>query len=183
MAFLSIMSDLTPSKIKDMTQRQREKLKAEDLLSVIMNYQPESSVQITKLTESIDALSKTIHDLCRETRENSSKIVELNVSNIKLNKEIESLKEEISANKKQIERAEQYSRINNVEIVGLNSDGKSDEDAVLNFFSTVLDVSVDKNEIDACHQIPSKRKDCKMLKFVNLSLENQKQKSLTPKRI
>ena len=154
------MADLSFSKIKEMTQRQREKLKAEELLNLILNYEPPSAVLLNKLNDNITALSQTIRDLGRETRLNSDKIIELNVANVQMTKNIEYLNNELSDYKDKLNQAEQYLRVNNVEIAGLPS-GDDDERTALDFFNNVLEVAIKKEDIDICHKIPSKRKDNK----------------------
>ena len=59
-----------------------------------------------------------------------------------------------------MDRTEQYLRIINVEIAGLEKSSKenSDEDIALKFFNEILKCPVKNNDIDICHAIPSSRK-------------------------
>ena len=98
-------------------------------------------------------------------KDNSTKIVQLSVSNAQIADQNKSL---ITG----ADRTEQYLRVNNVEIVGLTAatPESSDETNVLNFFNEILEVNISTDDIDICHEIPSKRRDKKLViicKFIS----------------
>ena len=153
-----------------MSARDRNKLRHEELINFIINNNPED--QLSKLNGLIDTLNETLNILRNEICTNSTKIVELAVENARITSENKAIVTKLSEMKTQLDRTEQYLRVNNVEIAGLeeSSEGNSDEQIALTFFNDLLGVPITKDEIDICHAIPSNRRDKKhvvVCKFIS----------------
>ena len=184
--------------MKNMSNRERKKLIADDLVQLIVNFEPAN--EMSKLNESIIALSETVNFLRNEMKDNTAQITHLSTLNENLSETINNMSAQIKDNSTKIvqlsvktaqlndktvqlndlcisltadaERVDQYLRVNNVEIVGLATSTKeiSDEDNALNFFKEVLEVPISPDEIDICHEVPSKRRDRKnvvICKFIS----------------
>lgn len=73
------MVDLLFEKIKNMSTRDRNKLRAEDLITLIISSDVADPNEM--LNHSIEALNTTLLSIQSELRRNSDKIVELTISN------------------------------------------------------------------------------------------------------
>ena len=172
---------LSFDKIKSMSVRERNKLRTDDLINLIMATELESPNE--KLNSCIEALNATLLNIRTELRSNSDKIVQLTVNNNLLSGMIKTNQAELLDLKSQIDRTEQYLRVNNVEIAGLELSTKerTDESIALSFFNDLLEVPVVSDDIDICHVIPSKRRDKKNVMVCKFLSRKTKLKVLSAK--
>ena len=140
------------SSIKAMVERHRKKLRADELLTVILASAEEKTDMWNNLNTSIVNLIDTIKSFRKEVENNSTQIVSL-TSKILL------LEEENKRIKTDIEDSQRRSRINNIEVIGLpNPNGTlTDEAMTLDVLYNSLGLNLASNDIEACHVVPSKR--------------------------
>lgn len=188
MADLSVSNFI--SKIKQMSDRERNKIRKEELINLIIQLPGDFNQNCSSAIEDkFSDLTASIDFIKSQTMNNATEIALQKNQNKELQLENESLKEEISALKSDItsckdklsdhqshlDSIEQYLRINNVEIVGLpaaNSEGDPIEQELLNIFNDLpgLPKPITADDIDICHVLPSKRNDKKLVavcKFVH----------------
>ena len=131
-----LTADNFVEKIKEMDARARQKLRAEELINLIVLL-PDRRVESPKL----DEILKTVTDLQTSVIANTQEISKLKEENqshreekIAMITQIDTLIEDTSFLKSQVESLEQYNRINNIEIVGLEKkplDTETEEQMIL----------------------------------------------------
>ena len=125
------------------------------------------------LTSAIENLSELLKTYKTEQEENSKAIIKIKVD-LELMKEANcKLKSDYSS---RINQLEQRSRINNIEIVGLRKpkDSETDTSLSVNFLNEVMDAGVEFSDIDACHEVPSRRQDKKRVVIVAFKFRGKK---------
>ena len=158
--------------IKRMDARARGKLRSEDLVNLIIQLpeRPEESIQLGEI-------SKLVTDIQNCVMTNTQEISKLKDENNVLRQEKEamsshigSLVEDTNLLKEQIEGLEQYTRVNNIEIVGLDKEPPEEEtveEMVLACLNGMTDSERNEDEevdekfsagdIDICHILPKKK--------------------------
>ena len=103
-----------------------------------------------------------IEDYRKECQANSQKIVELKVELELIKNENREIKNDFAS---RINFLEQRSRINNLEVVGLGkpTNLETDTKLTLDFFKEAMEADVEPGDLDALHEVPSKRKDGKRI--------------------
>lgn len=141
-----------------------------------------------KLTEKIEA--EVVRKVDEKMAEVNTRLDLLTYENVKLREEVDELKEQTSDNettaKAAIQKAnmkEQYSRKNNIKIMGVPEDGEETEDRLIENINHILEtkagVPLNRNSVMAIHRIPGKSG---MPKPVLLKLRNNNDKSKIMKK-
>ena len=164
------------SLIKSMDGRQRKKLRAEELITVILASDNDKCELFNTLNESVKSLNDTIITFREEVSNYSTQIVTLN-------SEILLLQQENNILKTDIEDMHRRSRSNNIEIVGLPDpqQDSSDESIVIKLFSELGLKDFPSEYIDACHVVPTRRKDGKS-SCLSFRFKKNEGKSITGKK-
>ena len=146
---------ITLKTFRELSDIERKRFNRDQLISILLNAEIS---EIADLSTAIKNLTEMVAGFKKQQEEDSIKIVALNVSVQQLKDENLKLRNDFSA---RINNLEQRSRINNVEIVGLRKPSLMETDATiaLNFFNEVVGADVRQEEIEALHEVPSKRKD------------------------
>ena len=146
------MEGLTVESYRSMSEAERKKVKKDQLENIILNIVPVGK-EIIELRKSIDSLREDILSYRKEQVESSKIVTELVVANVRLEDNNKKLTQEVRD-------LQQYTRRNNIEIVGLQEGQNSAEDEknALKLFKKI-GVEVKDTDIEACHRIPTKRKD------------------------
>ena len=129
------------------------------------------------LNESVKSLNDTIITFREEVSNNSTQIVTLN-------SEILLLQQENNILKTDIEDMQRRSRSNNIEIVGLPDprQDSSDESMAIKLFSELGLKDFPSEYIDACHVVPTRRKDGKRVVVCRFVSRKMKEKVLLAKK-
>ena len=154
---------ITLKTFRELSDIERKRFNRDQLISILLNAEIS---EIADLSTAIKNLTEMVAGFKKQQEEDSIKIVALNVSVQQLKDENLKLRNDFSA---RINNLEQRSRINNVEIVGLRKPSLMETDATiaLNFFNEVVGADVRQEEIEALHEVPSKRKDKKRILIVH----------------
>ena len=153
--------------IKKLNQRDRKKIRQEDLLNLIIN-SPERPEIVATQDVRLDELITKFHMLEAKIANNTVDIVTLKESNSALTDENAALKESLqetkmlsNENNDRIDAIDQYTRVNNLEFVGLEpQEGKSDKEVVIDCILNLdPDSTIESDDIDYCHPLPSNRRD------------------------
>ena len=166
------MSELTAenfvSLIKQMNDRDRNKLRAADLIGLIIQLPESPSTRITELTAKVDGLIATVSAIDNRSANNAAdalnlkeKVTNLENKNTLLSTEVEKLNKQVSDISNQLAGIDQYLRINNIEIVGLpdQREGEVDETIKLEVLNSLnIEMTISPEDIDICHALPSQRK-------------------------
>ena len=171
------MSELSIDLIKSMDERQRKKLRAEELLTVILASDNVKYELFNTLNESVKSLNDTIITFREEVSNNSTQIVTLNSKILLLQQENNILRTDI-------EDIHRRSRSNNIEIVGLPDprQDSSDESMAMELFSELGLSDFQSDYIDACHVVPTRRKDGRKIVVCRFVLRKMKEKVLLAKK-
>ena len=177
---LALTVDNFITEIKQMSDRERSKLRASDLIEYIIQLPdtPRKDSRLGELASRIDGLFSALQITDTRSVNNTAMIMNLEASNKMLkeqNNEIKvenhQLKMEINLHKEQFENIEQYLRINNIEIVSLPPvDDATEEEVILQVLNKLDNINIKSEDIDICHPIPTKRQDDKsvhVVKFVS----------------
>ena len=191
-------SELTPTNfirfIKIMNEREKKKIRLEELFSLIMQA-PDNIIdaassdiegKLVDLTASIEFVKTVssnnaaeILNLQVENKNLVNKNIELNDNNDLLKVHVKSLEHKIVEHDNHLNAIEKYLRVNNLEIVGIPAaeSGDTIENTLINIFNKLPDMDempITPNDIDICHVIPSQRKDGKLVavcKFVSRKIK------------
>ena len=168
------------SVIKSMDSRERGKLRAADLINLIIQLPDQPSPEITDLTSKFDSLLSHFNVLESRCNNNTAEIFALKEingvlvgKNENLVHQVNNHEDEILQLTRQVDGIEQYLRVNNVEIIGLNApvEGASDEEVVIDAINNMNPTTpISTNDIDICHVLPTNRKDKKrtlVCKFIS----------------
>ena len=186
------MADLlTPlnfiEKIKEMTGPERNRIKKEDLIRLIVDAPTTNLVieeKFGQLTASINAIQTQAHNnaveitnVKRQNDEQQHEIVTLKQSRDDLVNELNAVKKQCAEQEVHLNNIEQYLRANNLEIVGypdvpITADY---EETLVNLINQLPGLStgdkrIPKEDIDICHPVQSERRDHKnvgLVRFVS----------------
>ena len=172
------------TKIKAMSERERNKIRAVDLINLIV-MMPEQSTpspndEFNSLNEKINGLVASVEFVNSQAVKNSASLQNISVVNNELKLENESLKRKVHDLRFEVNSIEQYLRVDNVEVVGLPEpeDNITDEIMLLEAFNSLdheSDTVFTSSDIDICHVIPSKRTDGKRVvvcKFMSRKIKH-----------
>ena len=205
------MAGLTPNnfiiKIKEMDIRDRKKIRLEELLELIMNAPDMSITNNKKLNDmdvAISTISKLLENVRTDTTKNSAAILKLSEGEETTSNRLSTVEKEFVAFKKtenvnlkqftdeldklkaQTNEIEQYSRVNNLEIVGLKPplDGETDADMIVTALNTLegLRKQLTIEDVDIAHPIPSRRKDNKRVSIIRFTKRTSKNDVLEAKK-
>ena len=154
------MANITIAEFKQMTEAEKKKVKREVLVDLLLK-----SGDTSELTNAIENLNQLLKAYKVEQEENSKAIVKMKVDFELMKEENRKLKTDYSS---RLNHLEQRSRINNIEIVGLRKPNELETDTSLtvNFLKDVVGAEVESTDIDACHEVPSRRQDKKRVVVV-----------------
>ena len=165
-----IMADeiSTIKEFKDLSDNERKKVKKDVLVRLLL-----AAPDLSDVTVAIQTLSEMVDGFKKEVVNNSTKIIELKV-------ELETVKNENNLLRKnltsRINNLEQRSRINNIEIVGLRKPNALENETLLaiKFIKDVLKAEVEPKDIEALHEVPSRRKDGKRVVVCHFKSRGQR---------
>ena len=134
------------------------------------------TIKVKDLSDKLDA---AVSELKGELKSLNSGIIEMKDEIIKnlmkenklLNQKVCILEEKLLLQESQTYALDQYTRRNNLEITGIpeDIDDNSLEEKVIEVLGAV-DITVDENDIEACHRLPPTKKNSKkktIVRFVN----------------
>ena len=180
--------------IKAMSERECSKLRATDLIDLIIQVPdlPSKEARYEELSSKVEGLIAAIQILDSRSVSNAAHIINLEANNkITLNQnnemkfELINFKTELNSCNEHVNNIEQYLRINNIEIVGLTTEENDNEDdVILEVLNNLEDIIITSGDIDISHAIRSKRGDGKtvhVVKFLsrkaNIASMNAKKQS------
>ena len=145
-----------PATLQDIcgqTPAQLWRVKKATLIKILLGI-PEDSRILQELANDVKEMNKKIDEFRIEQVETSLKVIELVTENVLL-------KNRITKIEKARRITEQRSYIYDLEVSGIAGDNDADDEhkCVELFNEMGAEVSVD--DIDACHKIPTRRKNCK----------------------
>ena len=158
------------TKIKSMNKRERKKIRAEELIQIILQVPDDVVTANNAITEDkFSMLISAIDSIKSQSISNALKIetiqeknVKLTEDNLSLIKHNESIQKELTELSSHVDGIEQYLRINNIEVVGLPEpdEERCEERLIINALNTLPDIEpIIAEDIDICHVIPTKRRD------------------------
>ena len=195
------MAELTPENfidvIKGMSNTDRNKIKKEDLIKLILAAPSKNFVS----EESFHKLLRTIQGIQTQMHNNTAQIANLQTTNDELRQEIISLKENReemnqemeNLKKKNVEyeqhfnNIEQYLRVNNLEVVGYpdvpqTADYEECMINIINKLPGLAENQITKDDIDVCHPVQTERKDRKNVGIVRFTSRKTKFRILQAKK-
>ena len=147
------------SEIKKMSDRDRNKLRATELIKLIIQL-PDIQSKDSKLDElstKVKGLIACIQNADSRSENNAALIINLEVSEA-----VNQLKIQLNTCKEQVGNTEQYLRFNNIEIVALPPmESQNEEDLIIEAMNNLGDINISSDDIDISHSIPTKRRDGK----------------------
>ena len=178
--------------IKEMQPRDRAKLRAEDLINLILQL-PNTDLlsKFADIHARILDLSSAFEISKIHVQENTASIKTLTESNASLKNDNADLKSELAVLKSEVNEVQQYLRVNNLEVVGLQEPDEDtcDEENLLRVFKSLdheeFGREFVKEDIDISHVVPSKRKDERrvvIVKFLSRKVKFAIQKGKKGKR-
>ena len=162
------------TEIKAMLPRDRKHIRSEELINLILLLPDPPSIEIIDLSTKMTELSTQMNQIQQSAIDNSQEIIKLKDSNAELHRinrdlclDVTKLNTDTANFKKQIESLEQYSRINNIEIVGIdepNIDVEAVEDVILECLNSLspdnaVGQKLVRADIDICHILPKKNNE------------------------
>ena len=173
--------------VKDMSPRDRNKIRSERLIELILQFadmNENKADEFLQLVNRVSTLEQQYEYIKTESLSNAANIIHIrsqNVNNEQIDTNTEKIKAielEISGMNKHLLGIEQYLRVNNIEIVGMpepsvvNDELESHEEVLLKVLNSLkdLDYTLTKEDIDISHPIPTRRKDGKRVsvcKFIS----------------
>ena len=174
--------NLSVQNIKDMDERDRNKIRVEELLKVILNIE-QPQIELKTLNDNITELNKSISEFRNDTVKNSESIIELNTKNVILNNDLIKLRKNFAELSDKINDSEQRSRNSSIEIAGLRkpANGETDESLAVSFINNVLNVEISSDTVASCHEVPTKRTDGKRVVICRFISEKTKMAVLKDK--
>ena len=158
-----------------MQPRDRKHIRAEELVNIILMLPDPPSIEVIDLSSKIIYILSQMNQIQQSAIDNSQEIIKLKDSNAELHRvnhelcrDVSKLNTESVNLKKQVESLEQYSRINNIEIVGIDEPGDDEnetvEDKILGCLNSLTpDADADNrfvsSDIDICHILPKKNNE------------------------
>ena len=155
--------------IKIMQPRDRKHLRAEDLIKLILQLTDSPSPDLMDLSTKVNDILASMAEVQKVALENSHEIIKLKDSNSQLvhqnadlSRDVIRLNNEYTTLKNQMDSTDQYLRINNLEIVGLDNPGENEtmENLILECLNGLNpENEVVSADIDICHALPSKKQN------------------------
>ena len=165
--------EVTIEEFNDLNEEQRMRLNKKQLINLILTANP----NIDGLTKAIKELTETVDGFKKQSEENSNSIVALKV-------QLELAKNESHSLLSRVNQLEQRSRNVNLEITGLRppNPDETETSLVLEFLKNAAKIEVNKNDVDACHEVPSKRTDNKRIVIIALKNRSLRDEVLSHKK-
>ena len=181
--------------IKSMNDREKGKLRAMDLIALIIQLPDKQSPILVDISGKVEALINTVAILDLRSNNNAAEITTLKdnkkqveESNKALQVEVDKLSQRIVDIAAENALTDQYLRINNLEIVGLPElgDGETAEDEEVILIEALNSMNLPKpvtsNDIDISHMIQSNRKDNKRVHICKFKSRKTKNMVLQAKK-
>ena len=155
--------NITLKKFRELTDNERKRFNRDQLISILLNAE---MTEISDLSTAIQNLTEMVAGFKKQQEEDSVRIVSLNSSVQLLKDENLKIRKELT---ERINRLEQRTRIINIEIVGLRKPSlmETDTGITLSFLKEKVGVEVTGDEIEALHEVPSRRTDNKRIVIVH----------------
>ena len=155
--------------IKKMSERDRGKIRAADLIKLILQL-PDSSIEISsnnkEINDKMNGMFASIEYLQTQSTNNTAAIQNLNNDNLMLKSQNGLLQNQVNDLQRQINSIDQYLRVDNVEVVGLPepAEDQTDEDSLVEVFNQLdhgFTEPFSSYDINISHVVPSRRRDGK----------------------
>ena len=158
--------------IKNMSERERGKIRAADLIKLILqlpdfsNITPSPGTDNQEINDKINGMVASIEYLRTQSTNNTAAIQNLNNDNIILKTQNGFLQNQVNDFQRPINNIEQYLRVDNVEVVGLPEPAEdlTDEDSLVDVFNQLdhgFTEPISSYDINISLVIPSRRRDGK----------------------
>lgn len=129
-----------------------------------------------ELGKSVDSCHDSISELVETVKKQSATLCEYEKLFESLRQENASLRAKVKVLEQQVDDADQYSRINCLEINGVPESNQEDVSEVIKTIGSVLGVEVNAGDIDACHRLGPKsegRRRGIIVKFVRRQIKEE----------
>lgn len=130
----------------------------------------------TELGKSVDSCHESIFELVETVKKQSATLIEYEKIFDSLKHENSTLRAKVKGLEQQLDDADQYSRINCLEINGIPESNQEDVTEVVKTIGSVLGVDVNAEDIDACHRLGPKNEGKRrgiIVKFVRRQLKEE----------
>jgi hypothetical protein len=177
---MAVSNTISIKDFKKMTDSDRKKMKKDTIINMILS--STESPEVSDLSVAIKGLTELVKGFKNECEENSLKVIEMKVELEMVKNENRTIKKELST---RINNLEQRSRINNLEVIGLRKPSNLENETVLTlgFLNEIMKAKVDVSDVDALHEVPSKRTDKKRIVVVALKYRSKRDEILKCKSI
>lgn len=134
------------------------------------------------LKDRIDGVSTSIEFINAKFEEHKNELTGVKVECERLRSENKELKEMVADLKNQangaksrIEESEQYSRRNNIEVIGIPETPNEDPNLIVKKIGEVIGIPIEERDLDDCHRVPTQRQGPKplIIRFVSRKLRNK----------
>ena len=164
---------------RQMSENDRKKIKKEQLMQMLLD---DEIPQMADLTTAIKELTKLVENFRKSQEEDSLAIIKMKTEVELLKDENRTLRRDLTS---RINDLEQRSRINNIQIVGLRKPTLMETDASIsiNFLNETVKAEVEMGEIEALHEVPSRRKDGKRVIIAHFKSRAKRDKILSDSKL
>ena len=162
-----MVHNITLKDFKKLTDVDRKKLKKDVLIDILLATNDEG-IEISELSLAIKELTNLVSGYKTEVEENSREIVGMKVNLELIKNDNATLKKDCNNMSARLNNLEQRSRNKNLEVIGLREPNELETDTTLTlkFLNNEMKAEVNTDDIDVCHQVPSKRTDGKRIIIV-----------------
>lgn len=156
-------------------------VRKQQIIDLIAN-SPQEPDNSNDLRAAVEKLTKTVNDLRTDLSSYHDEQVKISTTIVSLTSQNRLLVDQVNILEHKVAEFEQRSRIKNVEIIGLT--GKTDdenESQALELFES-MGVPMDAMDIEACHVVPTRRRDKRAPVIVAFANRKWKGRVLAKKR-
>ena len=171
----------TLSEFRNLSTREQNKVSKQELFDLVINAPEESeavrdlATAVASLNTIISTFNDELESIKNEQKETSKTVIEIVVEN-------RILKDRLCRLESKARFDEQRSRIDNIEIIGVNGkDSDEDERIAIDIFSKI-GVVIEPNQISACHKVPTRRSDGRKPLIIKFTSRKYKQVVLNARK-
>lgn len=167
--------------LRNLTTSDWKNVRKQQIIDLIVN-SPVESGNVGDLHVAVVNLTKTVTDLRKDLSDYHDEQVKISTTIVSLTSQNRLLEDKVKNLEYKVAEFEQRSRIKNVEIIGLT--GTSDEEnetQALELFAS-MGVPMDAMDIEACHVVPTRRRDKRAPVIVAFANRKWKDRVLAKKR-
>ena len=165
------MTDVTSIEaFRNLSEQERNKFKKQQLIALILNDENHGTADLVLAIKELTTLLDTYK---KEQASNSAQIVAMKVELELIKDENVKLQKSVAA---RLNNLEQRTRINNLEIVGLKKPSlmETDTGKTLSFLNEEIAPDLSHEEIEALHEVPSRRKDGKRVIVIHFKSRSRR---------